>query len=500
MSPGPTIRTSISSIEMRKRFESRIDNLYQYLVSDGGFSEKLAPIQKPMEQLLAIRDLCIRERDAKLSWLFHCALAGGFPTEEMARDFHGEILNSTPNDSVSSLLLSASHTALRSTDPASRMAFLISEVLVDVDFSSQTDFTTGVQRVTRNLSKHWDDTHKITLVRWNEAKTYFRNLSPAESNRILGRTPTAPHQSENRHVMVVPVGSTIVFPEISSEQASTSIAALAAYSGNKCVSIGYDLIPVTSATLLSADETQKFVSYLSAIKYFDLVIAISASAATEFLGFTRMLVSQGISGPQIRTQSLPFERLLNQQTTSENTPNALPLVLCVGTIELRKNQRMVLSACEQLWQEGLKFELKFVGHASFQSASGFLTDVDVLHSRKRQVTVLHGIADDELNKLYENASFSVFASVHEGFGLPIAESVVHDLPVVATEYGSMSEIATHGRHLLVNPRSLNSVKEGIRKMLLGTNHPPKQHDEGSAINTSWANYADNVWNVIHEDF
>ena len=38
----------------------------------------------------------------------------------------------------------------------------------------------------------------------------------------------------------------------------------------------------------------------------------------------------------------------------------------------------------------------------------------------------------------------VFPSVHEGYGLPVAESLALGTPVITTEYGSTAEIAAGG--------------------------------------------------------
>jgi len=43
--------------------------------------------------------------------------------------------------------------------------------------------------------------------------------------------------------------------------------------------------------------------------------------------------------------------------------------------------------------------------------------------------------------MYNNASFSVYPSQYEGWGLPIAESLMHGVPCIASHASSMAEIA-----------------------------------------------------------
>ena len=476
--------------EWRARLNARVDDLFAFLQPQDAHGDDAADADTVVGKILTLRELCRSTGDKSLSWLLHCAIAGSFPSPEAHLDFHGEILNSNPRSPLRPILLSASVTALRSAEPASGMEFICNGVVVDVTYSCQTDITTGVQRVTRNIISEWAKSKSCTLVRWNRYSSHFEHLAESEATR-MGVEPQQPAGADRLDVMVVPINSTVFYPEIPHVKANPSAAGLAFASSNKSVCIGYDLIPVTSAVQLQRGETQKFTSYLSAIKYFSQVIAISESATTEFEGFKKMLSSQGLPGPHVDTLPLPLVGLTERPAT---VPQPLiKTVLCVGTMELRKNQRRVLAACELLWREGLDFEVCFVGHPSLETVGGFITDIRKAQEHGRAVRALHGISDLELSELYQTAVCSVFVSTHEGYGLPIAESVAAGLPVIATNYGSMAELARHGEHILVDPRSIQEIQNAIRTYVQGSTDNSSAAVTPPDASQSWPRYAEQVW-------
>ena len=64
------------------------------------------------------------------------------------------------------------------------------------------------------------------------------------------------------------------------------------------------------------------------------------------------------------------------------------------------------------------------------------------------------------------ARFTVFPSLNEGFGLPLAESLACGTPAVTSDFGSMREIVDGGGGaLLVDPRDDHSVADGMRSLL-----------------------------------
>ena len=76
-----------------------------------------------------------------------------------------------------------------------------------------------------------------------------------------------------------------------------------------------------------------------------------------------------------------------------------------------------------------------------------------------------GFVPDELMPAYYSmADLYVSASLMEGFGLPLAESLACETPVVAAAAGSVAEVIGPGGRL-VPPRDPNALAESISELL-----------------------------------
>lgn len=60
---------------------------------------------------------------------------------------------------------------------------------------------------------------------------------------------------------------------------------------------------------------------------------------------------------------------------------------------------------------------------------------------KEKIHIFSSVSDEELAILYNGSSCTVFPSIHEGFGLPILESMACGTPVLTTKETSLPEIA-----------------------------------------------------------
>jgi glycosyltransferase involved in cell wall biosynthesis len=172
------------------------------------------------------------------------------------------------------------------------------------------------------------------------------------------------------------------------------------------------------------------------------------------------------------------------------------VVLSVGSHEPRKNHLAVLHAAEVLWREGLSFTLAFVGGNSWNSAE-FETQVESLRRANRPVQTILGLPDELLWAAYRLAYCTVFVSLHEGFGLPVAESLACGTPVITSDFGSMREIAGQGGALLVDPRRDESIIDGLRRLL--TDRPFRDQLAATAANMtrrSWDQYAQETWDYL----
>ena len=90
-------------------------------------------------------------------------------------------------------------------------------------------------------------------------------------------------------------------------------------------------------------------------------------------------------------------------------------------------------------------------HEAQQAAQGFTN-----------LMVLKNIDASELTALYKLASFLIYPSLYEGFGLPVVEAYAAGCPVITSNRGSLKEI-TGNAAFIVNPESTEDMAAAIRE-------------------------------------
>ena len=373
---------------------------------------------------------------------------------------------------------------------------IISEpVLLDVHDSASSRLMTGVQRVARSIALEWIERPGVILVGWSTRGTQLLRIHTdafvTRARRgLFARRP------------IVPWGGHFVLAELVTEpERSVRTQAIAGYAGVRSAFVANDAIPLTTAETTGAGMPGVFAKYLAAASRFDVAACISKAAAVEYTGWREMLGSAGITGPQISVVPLPLAAgdapaEAEAQAREFLLTGDLPMVLVVGSHEPRKNHQAVLHAAEVLWREGHEFSLVFIGGNAWNSAE-FALRLDELQKAGRPVASHSGIAEPILWWAYRLAAFSVFPSLNEGFGLPVAESLASGVPAVTSDFGSMREIAAAGGCVLVDPRSDASIAEGMRVLLTDGELRSSLATQATArIEPGWGRYASELWNLV----
>ena len=429
-------------------------------------------------------------------WLLYTAIASVFPdADEVRRAVRRfEVLDS--DDAASWLLATCLNQARWYGSPELELRIVSDTVVVEIDTSARHVIHTGIQRVVRSTLPNWHGDHEIVPVAWTRDRGIMRTLRPAESDRVLRWIgPEAngdPDQDDGPYELIVPWRCTVVIAEVPSRDVCARLAALAEFSANRVVAIGYDCIPVVSADLVPPVEPARFVQYLSVLKHVDVIAAISDGARAEFAGFGSMLVAQGLPGAVVTECALPDEVFAK---STETPPNDPPIVLCVGRFEARKNQEAVLFAAERLWREGLEFRLEFIAGGS--QANDLVRVARRTAKRRRAISVVSGISEVELDAAYRRARFTMFVSIHEGYGLPVAESLGRGTPVITGDYGSTAEIARGGGAITVDPRDDDAICDAMRLLLLDDVELARLVAETyERPSRSWEDYAADLWTIF----
>lgn len=131
-------------------------------------------------------------------------------------------------------------------------------------------------------------------------------------------------------------------------------------------------------------------------------------------------------------------------------------VVCVGTLEPRKNLAGLLDAWRRLDRSDV--ELVLVGPAGWgevPEGSTFPPNV-----------TMTGFVDTEIrDALYAGASASCYPSLFEGFGLPVLESMALGCPVVTSSGTATEELVADGAGIAVDPRDPDAIAGALASLL-----------------------------------
>ena len=200
--------------------------------------------------------------------------------------------------------------------------------------------------------------------------------------------------------------------------------------------------------------------YLRELRQFDGIAAVSEDSAASLRDYWQWL---GVNDPPA-VQAIP-NGVDPVPPAPVETASATPRVLCVGTIEGRKNHLALLEACEALWAEGRRFELQLLGLARADTAGRALAKIAALKSAGRPVFYPGAAADRELHAAYRRCAFTVYPSFAEGFGLPVLESLQHGKPCVCSAQGALGESARGGGGVALAAVDAASLATAIRRLL-----------------------------------
>ena len=156
-----------------------------------------------------------------------------------------------------------------------------------------------------------------------------------------------------------------------------------------------------------------------------------------------------------------------EELPSNNNLEALKnkrCILFVGNVKPHKNLKVIVDAF-QLFLDKDEFNdvvLLIVG-----KKDGFITgDSQVINMIKNnellssRIHFTGWIEEKELSYLYQNASFLIFPSLYEGFGLPPLEAMLANCPVIVSNAACLPEVCGEAA-LYFNPNSCEELKKQI---------------------------------------
>ena len=189
------------------------------------------------------------------------------------------------------------------------------------------------------------------------------------------------------------------------------------------------------------------------------ILTVSEFSKSEILGFYPFLKAENISViyNAIDRQLFKHQTSDIRYQTSDITPQpSAPFVLCVSSIDPRKNFARLIEACQDLNNVDLYIVGKYNRVFSLQPSA--------LSPQTSHIRFLGRVSDDELVRLYNQAACFVFPSLYEGFGLPPLEAMACGCPVLVSDIPVEREVCGDAA-LYFNPLDPQNILHTITQYL-----------------------------------
>jgi glycosyltransferase involved in cell wall biosynthesis len=188
-----------------------------------------------------------------------------------------------------------------------------------------------------------------------------------------------------------------------------------------------------------------------------------------------------------------FSVLAKEELLKVKEKYSLPdnFVLCLGTLEPRKNLASAIKAFNNLSGEE---QLVIAGGTGWKA-----TAVKELIENNQQIKLIGYVAEADKPALYQLSKLLLYPSFYEGFGLPPIEAMASGTPVIVGYNSSQSEVVGEAG-LLVDPFDVGQITLALKGLLNDSELRNELIIAGRerAREFSWSKTAERTLNVFRE--
>ncbi len=191
------------------------------------------------------------------------------------------------------------------------------------------------------------------------------------------------------------------------------------------------------------------------------IITISYFSKAQIVKYTKVDSDKIIVTYLSGSNDLPFEGKSNCKKVLEKYSLKDPYMIAFSSPSPHKNIDNLLLAFKILVAKYVNFKLVLVGH---QNKSEALMEVIEREGLNNNVVFTGFVPDEEVNPLIAGAKVFVFPSKYEGFGIPILDAQLCQVPIASSEAGSLPEVGGNGVSYF-NPENPNEMANAIQLFL-----------------------------------
>jgi len=361
---------------------------------------------------------------------------------------------------------------------------------------------TGVPRVMNELCLRFKiNKNNITFAKWDSehqglvevAKKISINKHKKVSNKI---SSLFKNNSSKKEVFIQKNDILLIMADWHSSDANfVDYLSKKHGEGVLLIQIVYDLLPIVTPQY-SGHATEYVTRYAKTIyPLCSSIIAISENTKKDIINW---LNTNKIKVPPIEVIRLgdDFHKVKSVKPKAINTTGMNNYILCVGTIEARKNHMLLYYVYKLAYKRDIKLpDLIIVGRVGWHAENVYemLTcDPEV----NNNIHIMQNINDNELSWLYDNSLFTIYPSFYEGWGLPVAESIRRGKVCLSSNTSSLPEIAGELINYF-NPSSTDECLEAIVKLTNPITLKKAVEKIRNYKVTSWDDTFDAIWTIIN---
>jgi len=214
----------------------------------------------------------------------------------------------------------------------------------------------------------------------------------------------------------------------------------------------------------------------------DLIITVSRFTARQVIELL------GVKEERIRVIPHGVRMPPESETARED------IVLCVGSIQKRKNTAQLVRAFRAM---PAGWRLVLAGGSGY-GAEEAKREIEE-SPRRADIEVTGHVSAARLAELYATARIFAFPSLDEGFGIPILEAMANRIPVLSSNRSAMPEVCG-GAALMVDPEDQDALGTALRRLAEDVDLRRDLSERGQlrAREFSWERAAEATWGVYRE--
>ena len=329
--------------------------------------------------------------------------------------------------------------------------------IMDVTLSISLGFTSGIQRVVREVFKV--NFSNLVLGRWSPDGNFFHFVESDDEARYIEGLPVKEHRSkENFYNVYLPGSRVYLF-----ENLGWNTSILERYSAlSNCLEVSslvYDTIPLNQPYFTDAKTRNGFPLYLKSVLSFSKKIyGISNAQINQILGWAEFFGIQ--SRPLFELFPLGTSCNCDSPIGKDFVEENARKILIIGTFDLRKNPLAIFSCLNSI-PSNVKLSITFIGPGGLFENELYAIINSWKKSSLRHIDfqVMKNVSDEILHQELSSADFSLFLSFAEGFGLPVIECLAHATPVIISAEPSVVESAGQSGVVVVPVTDERLLKE-----------------------------------------